>query len=168
MKKMTNSMKIKKGDTVKVLYGKDRGRRGPVVAVDPKTRKVIVEGLNLYKKHIKGDGRTRTSEILTIEKPFPVSKVMLVCPHCDKATRVGVKKEGKDKIRICKKCGKDIIKDETKETKSKKEDKEEEKKSKKETKKKTSKTSKKKTTESKKLLRKQLNQKVKNNKNSNG
>jgi large subunit ribosomal protein L24 len=147
MKKMTNSMKIKKGDTVKVLYGKDRGRRGPVVAVDPKTRKVIVEGLNLYKKHIKGDGRTRTSEILTIEKPFPVSKVMLVCPHCDKATRVGVKKEGKDKIRICKKCGKDIIKDETKETKSKKEDK-------KETKKKASKTSKKKTTESKKTTKK--------------
>jgi large subunit ribosomal protein L24 len=138
---MTNSMKIKKGDTVKVLYGKDRGRRGPVVAVDPKTRKVIVEGLNLYKKHIKGDGRTRTSEILTIEKPFTASKVMLVCPHCDKATRVGVKKEGKDKIRICKRCGKDIIKDEVKESKSKKEDKEE-KKGKKETTKKTTKSKK--------------------------
>jgi len=121
-------MKIKKGDTVKVLYGKDRGRRGPVVAVDSKTRKVIIEGLNLYKKHIKGDGKTRTSEILTIEKPFPLSKIMLVCPHCDKPTRVRIRKEGKDKIRVCKRCGKDIIEDEWKESKGKKKDKVENKK----------------------------------------
>lgn len=149
-------MKIKKGDTVKVLYGKDGGRRGPVVAVDPKTRKVIVEGLNLYKKHIKGDGRTRTSEVLTIEKPFPVSKVMLVCPHCDKPTRVGVKKEGKDKVRVCKSCGKDITKDEQKESKSKKEDKKEEKKGK-GTEKKTSK----KTVKSKKTTKKTTKSKSK-------
>ena len=148
-------MKIKKGDTVKVLYGKDRGRRGPVVAVDSKERKVIVEGLNLYKKHIKGDGRTRTSEIVTIEKPFPASKVMLVCPHCDKATRVGVKKEGKDKVRICKKCGKDIIKDNSTEPKNKKEDKE------KESKEAKKKTSKKKTTKSKKSTKKTTKSKSK-------
>lgn len=101
-------MNIKKGDTVKILYGKERGRRGPVVAVDPKNERVIVEGLNLYKRHLKGDGRTKTSEIVTIEKPFPLSKIMLVCPSCDKPTRVGIKQEGDEKIRVCKKCGKEI------------------------------------------------------------
>ena len=102
-------MNIKKGDTVKILYGKERGRRGPVVAVDPKNERVIVEGLNLYKRHLKGDGRTRTSEVITIEKPFPISKVMLVCPSCEKPTRVGIKQEGDKKVRVCKKCGKEII-----------------------------------------------------------
>jgi large subunit ribosomal protein L24 len=101
-------MKIKKGDTVKVLYGKEKGKRGPVVAIDVKKQKVIVEGLNLYKRHLKGDGKTRTSEIVTIEKPFPISKVMLVCPLCDKPTRVTIKKDGKEIVRTCKKCGKDI------------------------------------------------------------
>lgn len=141
---MANNMKIKKGDTVKILYGKDRGRRGPVVAVDPKERKLIVEGLNLYKKHLKGDGRTKTSEIVIIEKPFSASKVMLVCPHCDKATKVAIRKEGKDKIRVCKKCGKDIVKEQTKETEAKKEKEGQEKKTKKETTKKTTKKTKKK------------------------
>lgn len=117
MRKITNNIKIKKGDTVKVLYGKDRGRRGTVVAIDPKKGKLIVEGLNLYKKHLKGDGKTRTSEILTIEKPFPLSKVMLVCPSCDKPTRVEIKQKGKEKVRVCKKCGKEISKNESKGTK---------------------------------------------------
>ena len=114
-------MKIKKGDTVKILYGKERGRRGPVVAVDPKEKKIIVEGLNLYKKHLKGDGRTRTSEIVTIEKPFPVSKVMLVCPSCDKPTRIKIETEGEEKVRVCKKCGEKISKNEIKESKKKEE-----------------------------------------------
>lgn len=110
-------MRIKKGDTVKILYGKDKGKRGPVVAVDVKKEKVIIEGLNLYKKHIKGDGQSKTSEIVTIEKPFPVSKVMLICPSCDKPARVGSKIEGDKKIRICKKCGKEIVSNIAKEKK---------------------------------------------------
>lgn len=57
---------------------------------------------------MKGDGRTRTSEILTVTKPLPVSKVMLICPNCSKATRVSVKREGKVVERICKKCNKVI------------------------------------------------------------
>jgi large subunit ribosomal protein L24 len=101
-------MKIKKGDTVKVLYGKDSGKRGTVVAIDSKTRMIVVEGINVYKRHLKGDGRTRTSEIVSIEKAMPTSKVMLVCPQCDKATRVNVEKDGKNVVRICKKCGKKI------------------------------------------------------------
>jgi large subunit ribosomal protein L24 len=103
-------MKIKKGDTVKILYGKERGKRGPVVAVDMKRDRVVVEGLNLYKRHLKGDGKTRTSEIVTVEKPFPLSKVMLVCPSCDKPTKVGINKNGKEIERICKKCGKSMEK----------------------------------------------------------
>ncbi len=101
-------MKIKKGDTVKILYGKEAGKQGPVVAVSPKKNSVIVEGLNLYKRHLKGDGRTRTSEVVTIEKPFELSKVMLVCPLCNKPTRVGIKRDGDKVSRICKKCGKEI------------------------------------------------------------
>jgi len=105
---ITTTMKIKKGDTVKILYGKDSKKTGNVVAIDQKNDKVVVEGVNIYKRHLKGDGRTRTSEILAIEKPLPISKVMLICPLCGKATRVQIKKDGKKIIRICKKCGKEI------------------------------------------------------------
>ncbi|HBB64786.1 50S ribosomal protein L24 [candidate division WS6 bacterium RIFOXYD1_FULL_33_8] len=101
-------MKIKKGDTVKILYGKDSGKQGTVVALDIKNRKVVVENMNLFKKHVKGDGRKKTSEILTITKPMDASKVMVVCNHCGKPTRIGIKRES-DKIeRVCKKCGKYI------------------------------------------------------------
>jgi large subunit ribosomal protein L24 len=122
-------MKIKKGDTVKMLYGKDRGRQGSIVAVDTKEKKVVVEGLNIYKKHIKGDGRTRISEIINISSPVPISKVMLVCPECGKPTRVGYKIEDDKKERVCKKCGK-VIETQTvvKEDKEQKETKKSEKK----------------------------------------
>ena len=101
-------MKIKKGDTVKILYGKDSDKTGRVVAVDLTRRLVVVEGLNIYKRHLKGDGKKRTSEILSIEKPLPVSKVMLVCPMCNKATRVSLRREENSVVRVCKKCGKDL------------------------------------------------------------
>lgn len=107
-------MKIKKGDTVKILYGKESGKKGVVVALNTKKSFVVVEGLNLYKRHLKGDGRTRTSEIVTIEKPFPASKVMFVCPFCGKATRLSIKKNGEEIVRVCKKCGKEIVKEEKK------------------------------------------------------
>lgn len=126
-------MKIRKGDTVKMLYGKDSGRQGTVVAVDTKEEKVVVEGLNLYKKHVKGDGRTRVSEIVNINKPVPVSKVMLICPECGKPTRVGYEIKGSKKVRVCKKCGKAM------EIKEKEEKKEEKKETKKESKSKKSK-----------------------------
>ena len=115
-------MKIKKGDTVKILYGKESGKQGVVVAVSPKKNAVIVEGLNLYKRHLKGDGRTRTSEILTIEKPFELSKVMLVCPACGKPTRVAIRRVDGKVERFCKKCGKTIVEKEKKGTVAKKEE----------------------------------------------
>ena len=101
-------MKIKKGDTVKVLYGKDAGKQGRVVAVDIKKSHIVVEGVNIYKKHVKGDGRKRTSEILNITKPMDVSKVMLVCSSCGKSTRIGIQREGDTVSRVCKKCQKTI------------------------------------------------------------
>jgi large subunit ribosomal protein L24 len=111
-------MKIKKGDTVKILYGKDTGKQGVVSAV--KNGKVIIEGLNMYKKHVKGDGKEKKSAIIDIAKPMDVSKVMLVCPNCSKPTRVGIKRENGKVERICKKCGKVIeiiTKEEVKEEK---------------------------------------------------
>ena len=116
-------MKIKKGDTVKILYGKDTGKQGVVSAV--KNGKVIIEGLNMYKKHVKGDGKEKKSAIIDIAKPMDVSKVMLVCPNCSKPTRVGIRRENGKVERICKKCGK-VIEIITKE--EEKEEKKEEKK----------------------------------------
>lgn len=110
-------MRIKTGDTVKVLYGKDAGKIAAVLAVNPKKDMIVVDGVNMFKKHIKGDGQTKKSEIVNIVKPVPVSKVMIVCPNCSKATRIGAQ-EGE---RICKKCGKSL--DKKVESKAKKEDK---------------------------------------------
>jgi len=104
-----------------MLYGKDSGRQGTIIVVEPKKNRVLVEGLNIYKKHLKGDGKTKVSEIVTITKPVSISKVMLVCPQCNKPTRVGYKIDGDTKARICKKCGKpvDTKKEEKKEVKKK-------------------------------------------------
>lgn len=117
-------MKIKKGDTVKVLYGKDSGKQGKVVAVDIKKSHVVVDGVNIFKRHLKGDGRTRVSEIVNIVKPMDVSKVILVCPNCGKTTRIGLRREDGKIVRVCKKCNKVINiveekKEEVKETKKK-------------------------------------------------
>jgi large subunit ribosomal protein L24 len=102
-------MRIKKNDTVKVLYGKDAGKTGKVLRVLLKEGKIVVEGANIYKRHLKGDGKTRQSEIVDLVKPMPISKVMLVCPACKKNSRVGIEKtsDGK-KMRICKKCNKSV------------------------------------------------------------
>lgn len=101
-------MKIKKGDTIKVLYGKDAGKKASVIAVNSKNKTIVADGLNVYKRHIKGDGRNRNSEIVNIVKPMSISKVMLICPLCNKATRVNSKIENNKKVRVCKKCGKVI------------------------------------------------------------
>ncbi len=119
-------MKIRKSDTVKILYGKDSGKTGKVVLVDPKNSKLVVEGVNVFKKHVKGDGQTRKSEIVNVMRPVASSKVALVCPHCGKPTRVVMTKEGNNFVRTCKKCGKGLdvkvakVEEKKEETKSKK------------------------------------------------
>ncbi len=97
-------IKIKKNDIVKVLYGKDSGKTGKVLKVMSKENKVVVEGVNIFKKHLKGDGRQRQSEIVDLIKPMDMAKVMLVCPLCKKSTRVAME-TGE---RMCKKCNKKV------------------------------------------------------------
>ena len=98
-------MKIKKGDTVQVLSGNDKGKTGEVLEVIPKLQKVIVKGINIRKKHIKPRKQGEEGGIIPVECSIHSSKVSVVCPKCNKATRVGMIKEGKEKIRVCKKCG---------------------------------------------------------------
>ncbi len=101
-------MKIKKGDNVKIIKGKDKGKTGKVEKVLPKEDKVLVLGVNQYKRHLKARSQTQKSEITVITKPLPVTNVALICPNCKLQTRVGFSiKEGK-KIRICRKCKKEI------------------------------------------------------------
>jgi large subunit ribosomal protein L24 len=99
--------KIRKGDTIQVLAGNDRGKRGEVHTVLPKTGQVIVSGINLVKKHQKRTGNVRTQAgIIEREGPIDISKVGLVCKNCGKPTRVGFKIfEDGHKARVCRKCG---------------------------------------------------------------
>lgn len=100
-------LKIKKGDTVKITIGKDKGREGKVERVMPKEQKVIVPGVNMYKKHVKGMGEQKGG-IYDIPRALSFGKIALICPKCKKITRVGFKIAGTEKVRICKKCGKEI------------------------------------------------------------
>ena len=99
--------KIKKGDKVKVILGRDSGKEGEVQKVLPKKSQVIVSGVNVYKRHVR---KTQGIEggTLDIIKPVDISNVVLICPNCKKPTRVGFKISGKTKLRICKKCKKEI------------------------------------------------------------
>jgi large subunit ribosomal protein L24 len=101
---MTKLTKFKKGDEVMVVIGKDGGKKGKIEKVFSKTNKILVSGVNLYKRHLKARSQKQPSEIITITKPLPVSNVTLICPKCKKQTRVGFKLEKNDKKRICKKC----------------------------------------------------------------
>ena len=96
--------KIKKNDTVKVVCGKDKGKTGKVVKVDSTKGRVIVQGINIVKKAQKPKSQNDKGGIISIEAAMDISNVMLVCKKCG-PTRIGYKAEGKDKTRICKKCG---------------------------------------------------------------
>ena len=99
--------KIFKGDNVQVMAGKDSGKTGVVEKVLNKNSKVFVGGVNLYKRHIKSMQGVEGG-IIDLPKPMNMSNVQLVCPSCKKVTRVGFKVEGESKIRVCRKCGKEI------------------------------------------------------------
>jgi len=97
-------MKIKKGDKVKIILGKDRGREGQVEKVFPKSRKVLVAGLNVYKKHVRPKKEGEKGGVVEISRPLLISKVALICPKCGQTTRVGYQISGEEKLRICRKC----------------------------------------------------------------
>ena len=101
-------MKIKKGDTVQVLSGNDKGKTGEVLEVIPKTEKVIVKGVNIRKKHVKPRKQGEEGGIISVECAIHSSKVNVVCPKCGKAARLGYKVEDGKKVRVCKKCGTEL------------------------------------------------------------
>lgn len=98
-------MKVKKNDTVLVLTGKDAGKTAKVLVANPKANKVVVDGINVQKKHKKARTANEVSEITSQSGAIDASNVMVVCPECNKATRVAYKVVGDKKTRICKKCG---------------------------------------------------------------
>ncbi|MBQ9365304.1 MAG: 50S ribosomal protein L24 [Schwartzia sp.] len=100
-----NHLHVKKGDTVIVLSGKDKGQKGEIVKAIPKKMKVIVEGINKVKRHTKPSQKYPQGGIITRESPIGVSKVMLVCPACKKPTRIAKKLVNGKYVRACKKCG---------------------------------------------------------------
>ena len=107
---MRNKLKIKKGDTVKIITGRrdDKGKTGEVIRVIPDTRRVVVQGVNVATKHqrqVQSQGRNINPGIVKFEAPMDISNVMLICPKCKKPTRVAiVRTEGGETQRKCKKC----------------------------------------------------------------
>ena len=101
-------MKIRKDDMVVVIAGSDKGKQGKVLSVDPKANKVLVEGVQVASKHYKARRQGEEGGIIKKETPVFASKVMLVCPKCGKATRVGHAVVDGKKVRTCKKCGVEV------------------------------------------------------------
>jgi large subunit ribosomal protein L24 len=118
---MSKAMKIRKGDLVQIVAGKDRGKQGRIIEARPSERRVLVENLNLVKKHRRpralrdssrmGQQQVQPGGVFDVAAPVPVSNVMVVCPTCNRATRVGYEfreaKGGTVKVRVCKRadCG---------------------------------------------------------------
>ncbi len=99
--------KLKKGDKVKILLGKDRGKEGTIDRVVNKNNQLFIGGINLVKRHVKKQGQVEGG-IIDIIKPVDISNVALICPNCKKPTRVGFIIKENSKRRICKKCKKEI------------------------------------------------------------
>jgi large subunit ribosomal protein L24 len=103
--------RIKKGDTVEVITGDEQGLRGTVQRILPRKERIVIQGINIVKKHQRpvqaGRGQVRAG-IIEFEAPIHLSNVMLVCPQCDERTRVGFRKTQDGKVRVCKQCESDI------------------------------------------------------------
>lgn len=97
-------MKLKKGDEVIITSGKDRGKRGKIDKILPKSKMVFIPGLNLYKKHLKKKDEKNPGGIIEFSRPIPSGNVAVICPKCSKVTRIGYNISGKEKLRICRKC----------------------------------------------------------------
>ena len=98
-------MKIRKNDTIKIIAGKDKNKTGKVIKVISDKEKALIEGLNLYKKHIRPKKEGEKGQTILIPKPINISNIMVVCRSCGKAVKIGYSVEHAVKTRICKKCG---------------------------------------------------------------
>ena len=98
-------MKIRTGDKIKILSGNDRGKEGKVTAVFPEESRIVVEGLNMRKKHVRARTQGQKGELVRFPAPFSASRAALVCSSCGKPTRVGYQVTEGRKTRVCKKCG---------------------------------------------------------------
>lgn len=107
---MSHSMRIRKGDRVKVVTGKDKGKEGKVLASYPERERLVVENVNMIKKHVRPTQRNPQGGIVEREGTIHVSDVMLVCPSCGQPSRLGATREGGSRTRTCKKCGTEIDK----------------------------------------------------------
>lgn len=101
-------MRLRKGDKVKIISGKDKGREGKIEKIYRKSNKTLILGINTYKRHLKKTKENNQGGIVEISRPIDISKVMLICPKCQKLTRIGFKIENSKKYRYCKKCKKNI------------------------------------------------------------
>lgn len=101
-------MKIRKGDTVLIISGKYRGKTGKILRTFPKERKILVEGVNIVKKHQKPRKAGEKGQVIEMPSSINVSNVKLICSRCGKATRVGYKIVNDKKFRMCKKCSQEI------------------------------------------------------------
>ena len=101
-------MEIRRDDTVVVLSGKDKGKKGKVLKADPKNAKVIVAGVNVASRHRKPRNQQEEGGIIKMETPIYACKVQVVCPKCGKATRVAHAEKNGKSVRVCKKCGAEL------------------------------------------------------------
>ncbi|HEX8973945.1 MAG TPA: 50S ribosomal protein L24 [Patescibacteria group bacterium] len=101
-------MRIKKGDLVKKIAGKDKGKQGKVVRTVPSEGKIVVEKVNMVTKHQKARREGQQGQRVEVAAPFDASNAMIICPSCGKATRVSYKLLADKKVRVCKKCGKEL------------------------------------------------------------
>ena len=99
-KSFYKNMKIKKGDTIEIISGKDSGKTGKITKVDGKAGTVLIEGLNMFKKHVRPKKQGEKGQVVSLPRPLNAAKVMLFCSSCKKGVRVGYK----DEARICRKC----------------------------------------------------------------
>ena len=102
------AMNIKKGDTIVVLSGKDKGKQGKVLGTVPKSAKIVAEGINMVTCHVKPRKQGETGGIVQREAAMYASKVQVVCPKCNKGTRIAHKIENGKKTRVCKHCGAEL------------------------------------------------------------
>lgn len=101
-------MKLKKGDKIKIIAGKDKKREATIEKVYKKSNKILAIGVNIFKKHIKKSEKVPQGGVVELPRPIDISKIIFLCPKCGKTARLGIKIESGKRIRFCKKCKKTV------------------------------------------------------------